>query len=116
MDVIIIEFLMPVLSLSNMRGYALKPTSSINASGIKGSVQKRKLKMLLLLFVSILKLEKKITDTDNMPINVIPTKTPEKNFFKVVFSNTNPMSTNVFLSNFTNKNVVRSAAIVPIVP
>jgi len=80
MDVINIEFLTLNLSLSILRGYALKPTSSINANGINGRVQKRNFKILLLLFISTLKLEQKITDNDNMPISTIPAKTPEKKF------------------------------------
>lgn len=45
-----------------------------------------------------------------------PIKKPEKNFFKVVFSKFKPMSENDFLSHFKNSNVVKSAAIVPIIP
>lgn len=46
----------------------------------------------------------------------MPIATPQKNLINVVFLNFKPISANDFLSNFTNRNVVKSAAIVPIMP
>jgi len=50
------------------------------------------------------------------PIIPAPTTIPVKNFFKVAFSNFKPMSAKVFLSIFKNKKVIRSAALIPIIP